>query len=124
MGQSLEVQRDKVTAAGVEPKNVFEEKRSGLDTGRPELKACLRSLRKGDTLVITKIDCLARSAVDLLGIVRELEKDGVALKVLDQSIDTGQSGRDQENAETMTVPDIMRATGLSKASVYRTFERV
>ena len=88
VGQSLEVQRDKVTASGVEPKNVFEEKRSGLDTGRPELKACLRSLRKGDTLVITKIDRLARSAVDLLGIVRELEKDGVALKVLDQSIDT------------------------------------
>ena len=60
VGQSLEVQRDKVTASGVEPKNVFEEKRSGLDTGRPELKACLRSLRKGDTLVITKIDRLAR----------------------------------------------------------------
>ena len=172
VGQSLEVQRDKVTAAGVEPKNVFEEKRSGLDTGRPELKACLRSLRKGDTLVITKIDRLARSAVDLLGIVRELEKDGVALKVLDQSIDTSTAagkamlqmlavfaefetairaerqmdgiakakakgtrfGRKLKTTpdkvveiknmrETMTVPDIMRATGLSKASVYRALER-
>src|SRR6478735_4858310 len=87
VGQSLEVQRDKMLAAGVEPKNIFEEKRSGLDTGRPELKACLRALRKGDTLLITRIDRLARSATDLLNIVRGLEKDGVALKVIDQSID-------------------------------------
>ena len=173
VGQSLEVQRDKVIAAGVEPKNVFEEKRSGLDTGRPELKACLRALRKGDTLVITKIDRLARSAVDLLSIVRGLEKDGVALKVLDQAIDTrtpagkallqmlavfaefetgirserqmdgiakakakgvrfGRKAKTtpdkvaeiKEMRETMTVPDIMRATGLSKASVYRALDRV
>src|SRR4051812_23827701 len=88
VGQSLDVQRDKVLAVGVEPKNVFEEKRSGLDTGRPELKACLRALRSGDTLVITRIDRLARSAVDLLTIVKQLEREGVSLKVLDQAIDT------------------------------------
>jgi len=89
VGQSLDVQRDKVTAAGVEPSNVFEEKRSGLDSGRPELKACLRALRKGDVLTITRIDRLARSATDLLNIVRDLGKRGAELKVLDQSIDTG-----------------------------------
>ena len=88
VGQSLEVQRDKMLAIGVEPKNIFEEKRSGLTTGRPELKACLRALRRGDTLIITRIDRLARSATDLLNIVRELEKDGVSLRVLDQQIDT------------------------------------
>ena len=69
VGQSLDVQRDKVLAAGVTEKNIFEEKRSGLNTGRPELKACLRALRAGDTLVVTKIDRLARSALDLLSIV-------------------------------------------------------
>src|SRR6478735_7573479 len=88
VGQALEVQRDKVLAVGVEPKNVFEEKRSGLDTGRPELRACLRALRSGDTLVITKIDRLARSAVDLLTIVKQLDREGVSLEVLDQAIDT------------------------------------
>jgi DNA invertase Pin-like site-specific DNA recombinase len=89
VGQSLDVQRDKVTAVGVEPSNIFEEKRSGLDSGRPELKACLRALRKGDVLTITRIDRLARSATDLLNIVRDLGKRGAELKVLDQSIDTG-----------------------------------
>jgi DNA invertase Pin-like site-specific DNA recombinase len=170
VGQSLDVQRDKMLAAGVKPKNIFEEKRSGLDTGRPELKACLRALHEGDTLLITRIDRLARSATDLLNIVRELEKDGVTLRVLDQSIDTSTpAGRAMlqmlavfaefetairaerqmdgiakahkrgikfgrkpkatpERAEEIramrydqgkTVPEIMKATGLSKASVYR-----
>lgn len=88
LGQSLEVQRDKMLAEGIAPKNIFEEKRSGLDTGRPELKACLRALRKGDTLVIARIDRLARSATDLLNIVKALEKEGVALRAVDQQIDT------------------------------------
>ena len=168
VGQSLDVQRDKVLAAGVTEKNVFEEKRSGLNTGRPELKACLRALRPGDTLVVTKIDRLARSALDLLSIVNQLEKEGVSLRVLDQAIDTGtpagkallqmlavfaefetaiRSERQMDGIakakkngvrfgrrpkttpdkvkeiklmrETMTVPQIMKATGLSKASIYR-----
>jgi len=87
-GQSLEVQRDKVLAAGVEPGHVFEEKRSGVDSSRPALKEALRFVRKGDTFIVTKIDRLARSAIDLLSIVEELKAKEVALKVLDQSIDT------------------------------------
>ncbi|ATG49288.1 resolvase [Celeribacter ethanolicus] len=86
LGQSLEVQRDKLTAFGVD--KIFEEKRSGLDSSRIALKQCLDYLREGDTLVISRIDRLARSAEDLLRIVRELEGKGVAFKVLDQPIDT------------------------------------
>jgi DNA invertase Pin-like site-specific DNA recombinase len=40
---------------------IFKEKRSGIDAGRPELKACLDYLRDGDTLLVTKLDRLARS---------------------------------------------------------------
>lgn len=87
VGQSLEVQQDKLEAAGCD--EVFAEKRSGLDTERPKLAECLRYVRKGDTLVISRIDRLARSAEHLLTLVRELEGKGVSLKVLDQSIDTG-----------------------------------
>lgn len=87
VGQSLEVQEAKLNAAGCE--EIFQEKRSGLDTARPKLEECLRYLRKGDTLVISRIDRLARSAEHLLALVRELEGKGVTLKVLDQSIDTG-----------------------------------
>lgn len=89
LGQSLEVQRDKMRAIGVEPDHLFEEKRSGVDSNRPALKEALRFARKGDTFVITKIDRLARSATDLLQIVQQLQNKGVALRVLDQQIDTG-----------------------------------
>jgi len=86
LGQSLDVQKEKLEAAGVD--KLFEEKKSGVDANRPALKQCLEYLREGDTMVISRIDRLARSAEDLLRIVRELEDKGVTLKVLDQSIDT------------------------------------
>ena len=52
VGQSLDVQLEKLNACA----KVFKEKRSGVDTGRPELKACLDYLRNGDTLLVTKLD--------------------------------------------------------------------
>ncbi|AEG09292.1 recombinase family protein [Sinorhizobium meliloti] len=88
VGQSLEVQRDKMTAIGVQPDHLFEEKRSGVDTNRPALKEALRFARKGDVFCVSRIDRLARSATDLLNIVNELQSKGVELRVLDQSIDT------------------------------------
>ncbi|MCZ7908335.1 MULTISPECIES: recombinase family protein [Agrobacterium] len=88
IGQSLEVQRDKMLGLGVQPDHIFEEKRSGIDSNRPALKEALRFARKGDTFAITKIDRLARSATDLLSIVQDLQQKGVDLRVLDQNIDT------------------------------------
>ena len=87
LGQSLDVQLDKLKAAGCD--EIFQEKKSGVDTNRPELKQCLKYLRKGDTLLITRIDRLARSTTDLHRIVSDLTKSGVAFKVTDQdNIDT------------------------------------
>jgi DNA invertase Pin-like site-specific DNA recombinase len=87
VGQDLAVQLQKLGALGAE--KVFKEKRSGVDAGRPELKRCLDYLREGDTLLVTKIDRLARSTSDLYRIVTALAKKGVSFKVLDDpSIDT------------------------------------
>ena len=84
-GQDLSVQLEKL--AGCD--KVFKEKRSGVDTGRPELKRCLDYLREGDTLLVTKIDRLARSTSDLYRIISELADKGVAFRVVDDpSIDT------------------------------------
>ena len=84
-GQDLSVQLEKL--AGCD--KIFKEKRSGVDTGRPELKRCLEYLREGDTLLVTKIDRLARSTSDLYRIVSELAEKGVAFKVVDDpTIDT------------------------------------
>jgi DNA invertase Pin-like site-specific DNA recombinase len=166
LGQDLTVQLEKL--AGCD--KVFKEKRSGVDAGRPALKACLECLREGDTLLVTKLDRLARSTPDLYRIVSELTARGVAFKVVDDhSIDTtSRTGklimgilaliaefendirreRQQDGinkakalgvrfgpkpilttevvqkvkelrAEGLTVPEIMRRTKLSKASIYR-----
>src|SRR5665648_104946 len=167
-GQDLAVQFEKLEEAGCE--KVFKEKRSGVDAGRPELKRCLEYLREGDTLLVTKIDRLARSTSDLYRVVSTLADKGVAFKVVDDpTIDTtSRTGKlsmgilaliaEFENdirrerqtdgikkarergirfgrkplliSETIqevrklrkagrTVPEIMRQTSLSKASVYR-----
>jgi DNA invertase Pin-like site-specific DNA recombinase len=84
-GQTLEVQTDKLAQC----ERVFNEHKSGVDANRPELKRCLDYLREGDTLVVTKIDRLARSTSDLYRIVSMLADKGVAFKVIeDPSIDT------------------------------------
>src|SRR5262245_34239363 len=165
-GQDLDVQLEKLKGC---PK-VFKEKRSGVDAGRPELKRCLEYLREGDTLVVTKLDRLARSTSDLYRIISQLAEKSVAFKVLDDpAIDTSSRtgklvmsilaliaefendirrerqmdgiakardrgvrfGRKREltcdrikdiqklRLQGSTVPEIMRSTRLSKASVYR-----
>ena len=166
VGQSLDVQIEKLKGCD----KVFQEKRSGIDAGRPALKRCLEFLRDGDTLLVTKIDRLARSTSDLYRILSSLAEKGVQFKVIDDpSIDTtSRTGKlvmgilaliaefenDIRHERQMdgikkarergtrfgrkpvlvtemiqqvrklrkagkTVPEIMRQTDLSKASVYR-----
>lgn len=68
---------------------IFAEKRSGLDGLRPELIRCMEYVREGDTLLVTKLDRLARSTADLYRIVTQLGEKGVAFRVLDDpSVDT------------------------------------
>ena len=84
-GQDLAVQLEKLKDCD----KVFREKRSGVDAGRPELKRCLEYLREGDTLLVTKIDRLARSTSDLYRIVSQLAEKGVEFRVIDDpAIDT------------------------------------
>ena len=86
-GQDLGVQLEKLEVAGCE--KVFKEKRSGVDAGRPQLKRCLEYLREGDTLLVAKIDRLARSTSDLYRIISELSEKSVSFKVVDDpTIDT------------------------------------
>lgn len=69
-------------------RKLFTEKVSGAKSSRKELKAALEYVREGDSLVVTKLDRLARSAVDLGKIAALLESKSVDLVVLDQKIDT------------------------------------
>jgi DNA invertase Pin-like site-specific DNA recombinase len=86
--QDLGIQRAALKAAGCEI--IREEKVSGTKRdGRAELQTLLDFLRSGDTLVVTRIDRLARSVKDLQDIVHELKVKGVVLRATEQPIDTG-----------------------------------
>ncbi|MFL0734555.1 MAG: recombinase family protein [Prochlorococcus sp.] len=86
-GQSLEIQLDALKKFGCEKH--FQEKVSGTSTqGRSQLKECLDFVREGDELVITRIDRLARSVLDLQLIVKELTDKGVNLTATEQPIST------------------------------------
>jgi DNA invertase Pin-like site-specific DNA recombinase len=70
VGQSLEVQLDKLKSCD----KVYREKKSGSSSQRPQLKACLDYVREGDTLVITRLDRLARSTLHLCQIADVLKR--------------------------------------------------
>ncbi len=76
----FEVQEQKLVAT--ECTRLFREQVSSVAV-RAELDAALDFVREGDTLVVTRLDRLARSTTDLLGIVATLERKGVSLRVLD-----------------------------------------
>ena len=87
VGQNLEVQLETLKSFGCE--KIYQEKVSGTSTqGRDELKECLDFVREGDELVITRIDRLARSVLDLQLIVKELSDKGVNLSATEQPIST------------------------------------
>ena len=85
--QDVTIQIEALRAAGCTA--IRSEKRSGTSTaGRTELATILDFIRAGDTLVVTRIDRLARSLGDLQDIVRTLKEKGAALKATEQPIDT------------------------------------
>lgn len=89
-GQALDVQLDKLAKAGCT--KVFKEKRSGRQAeNRPELQAALEYVREGDVLVVSRLDRMARSVLDLAKIADLLKRKGVSLRVLDQGLDTSTS---------------------------------
>ena len=85
--QNLEIQIAALRAAGCDV--IRSEKRTGTTTkGRSELETVLDFLRKGDVLMVTRIDRLARSIGDLQDIVRTVKSKGASLKATEQPIDT------------------------------------
>tara|TARA_R110002012_G_scaffold16357_2_gene63238 strand:+ start:9062 stop:9607 length:546 start_codon:yes stop_codon:yes gene_type:complete len=85
--QDTSLQVEALRAAGCEV--VREEKASGTTTqGRSELATVLDFLREGDTLVVTRIDRLARSIADLQSIVSTIRGKGSALACTEQPVDT------------------------------------
>lgn len=84
IGQSLDVQLEKLKHCN----KIFQEKKSAAGGKRPALETCLEYVREEDTLVVTRLDRLARSTLHLCQIADELKRKGVELQVIDQNINT------------------------------------
>ena len=84
--QNTARQEEAIRNLGVE--KAFIEKVSGKNMDRPQLKAMLDYVREGDTLIVESYSRLARNTKDLLSIIEELEKKGVAFVSLKENIDT------------------------------------
>jgi DNA invertase Pin-like site-specific DNA recombinase len=85
-------QRDALLGHGVDPEYLFEEHISGVKSKRPQLENCLRVLRRGDVLVVWRLDRLGRSIIELVTIARDLADRGIELRSLTESIDTTTAG--------------------------------
>jgi DNA invertase Pin-like site-specific DNA recombinase len=88
--QNPALQLDALKAAGCE--KLFVEKASGAQRDRPELLAALDYLRAGDSLVVWKLDRLARSLKQLIETVELLESRSIGLRSLTEAIDTTTAG--------------------------------
>jgi len=82
----LEAQLRDLKAAGCS--KLFREELSSVADTRPQLQAALDWVREGDTLLVTKLDRLARSVADLVAITETLRAKGVGLRILAMNLDT------------------------------------
>jgi DNA invertase Pin-like site-specific DNA recombinase len=88
--QNLDSQIDALQQAGCE--EVYKDEMSGVKAERPGLKQALGYLRKGDTLVVWRLDRLGRSLKDLIQRVEELQERGIHFRSLHENIDTTSPG--------------------------------
>lgn len=88
--QNLDLQIKALAEIGCE--KIFTEKASGFSRERPELKKAMEYLREKDSLVVWKLDRLARSLKQLIATIETLNELNIGLKSLTESIDTNTSG--------------------------------
>jgi len=88
--QNLDLQNDALKGAGCE--KIYTDKMSGAKTDRPGLEEILSILRKGDTLVVWKLDRLGRSLTHLIKVMNILDEQGIYFRSVQESLDTSTPG--------------------------------
>jgi DNA invertase Pin-like site-specific DNA recombinase len=84
--QNLDAQRAALMSAGCE--RIYEERESGGRWDRPQLQELLRSIRRGDEAIVTRLDRVSRSVRDTLSIIEKLEAAGAGFRSLAENVDT------------------------------------
>jgi len=80
--QVLDLQRDALIEAGVSEEQIYQDQVSGKQETRPGLDACLKALRKGDVLIVWKLDRLGRDLRHLVNTVQNLAERDIGFRVL------------------------------------------
>lgn len=80
--QLLDLQKDALLKAGVDPKYIYQDLASGRKDDRPGLSACIKALQPGNTLVVWKLDRLGRDMKHLVNLIDEMSHKKVGFKVL------------------------------------------
>lgn len=88
--QNIRLQKDALKRAGCN--KIFQDRISGTKEKRSGLERALDAARKGDILVVWRLDRLGRSLKQLIELIGQLEKEGIGFKSLQESIDTTTSG--------------------------------
>lgn len=86
--QDLTLQRRALVGYGVQPEHIFEEHASGGTMNRLALSRALRSMRRGDKIVVWKLDRLGRTLTGVIETVKQMTEEGVELVSLTEKIDT------------------------------------
>jgi DNA invertase Pin-like site-specific DNA recombinase len=86
--QALDLQYDALIQAGIDPRNIYQDKASGARDNREGLQKALDFLQSGDCLVVWKLDRLGRSLINLINIVEGFKKQGISFKSITEQMDT------------------------------------
>lgn len=86
--QTTDLQKDSLLKAGIDERHLFEDRMSGAKDNRPGLNKALEFLKKGDVLVVWKLDRLGRSLPHPVKIIEELRDKGIGFKSLTENMDT------------------------------------
>ena len=86
--QSLDIQIKALEEAGAHPQRIFTDKASGSDTQRTGLQLLRLKVEKGDLILVKKLDRLGRDTADMIGLIKEFDALGVAIRFLDDGIST------------------------------------
>jgi DNA invertase Pin-like site-specific DNA recombinase len=92
--QSLDSQLRALEEAGVKPQRIFQDKITGSQLSREGLDLLRIKVEEGDVVLVTKLDRLGRDTADMISLIKELDKTGVAIRFLNDGISTeGSMGR-------------------------------
>ncbi len=92
--QNADLQLVALRQAGIDDRNIYEDRASGRVDDRPGLTKCLGFVRPGDVIIVWKLDRLGRSLLDLISIICTLLEKDVGLRSLTENIDTTSSTRE------------------------------